>query len=449
MIAKDTHTIMIRSLGLLALLALVAPPACGNSRADEPAKSSVPLAQSGSPLTASDLPDYAPAILREPVAPDAAAKDDALFDQAARAAWKLIESHYYPATGLVSAQPSFPYPTTWDIASTLLAYHAARGLGLVDEATYRQRASRLLATLNNGRLYNGIAYGRNYDARTGELVGADNKPDRNGTGYSAIDVGRLLVALAVVAKHDPQLADAARTAAARIDRTRAVKDGYLTGAQINAETGKLSEYQEGRIGYEQYAAAGYALWGLRPAGALDPRANAVSAKVLGIPIAADKRGLDRLTSEPLVLHGLELGWDPSLRELAIQTLSVQAKRFVTTGQMTMMSEDAVNRAPYYFYYYCVYCSGKPFVVNVHSPTIQLDGPKWISTKAAFAWYAVLPSKYTRQAIDAVRPALSATSGWASGVYEGSNASTRTYSLNTAAVILEAALYRKKGRPLIS
>ena len=112
-----------------------------------------------------------------------------------------------------------------------------------------------------------------------------------------------------------------------------------------------------------------------------------------------------------------------------------------------MSEDAINVAPYYFYYYCVYCSGEPFTINVHRPGTSLDEPRWISTKAAFGWHALLPNAYTWSGVEAVQPALAAE-GWSSGVYEGTGESTGTLTLNTAAVIMESALYRRLGRPFI-
>ena len=39
-------------------------------------------------------------------------------------------------------------------------------------------------------------------------------------------------------------------------------------------------------------------------------------------------------------------------------------------------------------------------------------------------------------------------GWGSGVYEGTGEPTGGHNLNTAAVILEAALYSATGRPLV-
>jgi hypothetical protein len=421
--------------------------ACDASDADA-IQSGRQQSSSGEVAPTPELPEYAPAPLKE-ATPVSRAEEDSMFDQAARAAWALIERSYYPATGFASAQPTFPYPTAWDIASTLAAYYSARGLGYLSEDEYRRRAGKLLQTLKTVRLFEGVAYGRNYDARNGELVGATQKPDPNGTGYSAIDLGRMLVVLAVVAKQDPQLADAARAVATRIDAARVIRDGFMWGSERNSKTNKQENYQEGRIGYEQYAAAGFNLWNMNANAAANARASMTQSTVLGIPIAGDKRGLDRLTSEPFILHGLELGWDPTMREIALQTLSAQAARYVQTGQITIASEDAINRAPYYFYYFCVYCSGKAFSVNVHSPTIMLTEPRWISTKGAFGWYALVPSKYTWQALQAVKPAFNPQRGWASGVFEDSKKSTATYSLNTAATILEAALYRKTGKPLIA
>lgn len=429
-------------------LAIVAAAAavsisCGSANASD---DSMPKAATPA-LGANEIPAYAPKPLRNPVPVDRAAQD-AYFEAAARAAWAQVDAMYHPQTGLVSAQPTWAFPTAWDIASALASFYSARGLGYISDEDYRQRASRLLETMRKARLYENVAYGRNYDAKTGELVGPDQKPHQNGTGFSAMDLGRLLVVLGIVARNDPQLANAARAVATRIDPKRVIRNGYLTGTELNKQ-GRPEAYQEGRLGYEQYSASGFALWNMSASGALNARANSRKANVLGIPVTADKRGLDRLTSEPFIMHGLELGWSPEMREMAWQTLSAQAARFGATGKVTMASEDAINLAPHYFYYYCVYCSGKPFVINIHTPGVDLNSPRWLSTKAAFAWHALLPSEYTWLAAQTVKPALSQKSGWATGVFEDSKKSTETYSLNTAALILEAALYRKTGKPLIA
>lgn len=392
----------------------------------------------------SDAPSYAPEVLRAEPVVDSETEARVIAD-AAKTAWAFVDQGYSSSTGFVVANPTWPYPTIWDIGSALGSYYSARGLGLISEADYRARTKRALETLASVRMYEDFAYGRNYDARTGELVGLDQKPSENGTGYSSIDLGRLLVWLKIVSA-DPELAPLAQQVANRLDAKKIIRDGYLQGEQIT-RTGH-SKYQEGRLGYEQYAASGFNLWGMKANRALQMKHNVRKVNVMGIPVWADKRKLDRLTSEPFIMHGLEQGLDGEMRELAWQTLALQAKRYEQTGQITMVSEDALNDKPHYFYYYCAYCSGKAFTINVHKPGIELDEPRWISSKAAFAWHAIAPSKYTWMAVEAVMPAKAAGKGWATGVYEKTNMSTEVMSLNTAALILESALVYKTGKPLL-
>jgi len=168
-----------------------------------------------------------------------------------------------------------------------------------------------------------------------------------------------------------------------------------------------------------------------------------------VPLLRDRRGLDRLTSEPLILLGLELGWNRDEAWLARNTLAVQEQRFRRTGIVTMATEDAVDVPPQYFYYYCVFCSGKPFVIDQAQPGHTFDSPRWVSTKAAFAWQALLPSVYTGWVLHSVHGTWSDESGAIStGVFEKTGASTHTHDINVAAVVLEAAAYRKLGRPLM-
>jgi hypothetical protein len=436
---------LMGKLALTATLVLVAGAAATAThliRKEDPGVSTAGAQKAANPGAP---PAYAPPILRQPV-PASVAQVDSIFDSAARTAWAFIDKGYVPRTGLVVAQPDWPYPTLWDVASTLAAYYSAYGLGYLPQAEYKKRAKQALQTLSTTSLYANAAFGRNYDARTGALIGPGHEAAGHGTGFSTLDIGRLLIWLKIVGQSDPELGALAQKIVARMDPKRLVEGGYLFGETL-PPNGKLFRYQEGRLGYEQYSAAGFQLWQLGANRAADFNTNARSLKVNGIPLFTDKRGLDRLTSEPLILYGLEIGLNGKMADLAWQALSLQAQRFNQSGQITIASEDAVPQAPHYFYYYCIYCSGKPFVINIHTPGQELQNPRWISTKAAFAWHAILPNEYTWRAVEAVQPARS-NNGWASGVYEKTNKSTETVTLNTAAVILESALFRKRGKPLV-
>jgi hypothetical protein len=94
----------------------------------------------------------------------------------------------------------------------------------------------------------------------------------------------------------------------------------------------------------------------------------------------------------------------------------------------------------------VFANNRAFGLDVQAPGAFVDRPRWISTKAAFGWHALIPSAYTRRAVQAVAPAGGAN-GWASGVYERGG-STNVPNINTAAVVLEAALFERLGRPLL-
>ena len=387
----------------------------------------------------------AAAVAAEPAPPrrELTEAETKFYRDAASTAWTYISTNYQPATGLVNASADWHYTTTWDIGAQLLAFLSARDIGLITTADYETRVLKTLSTMERAALYDRAAYNKTYSATTG--AAGDGK--RGATGWSATDLGRLLVAAKIVSVRDPKLAPAVEKVVRRISMNQVVKDGYLNGRMIGS-SGKPWTFQEGRIGYEQYAARGFALWGADVAKALAVATNAVPFQVLGVDLVADKRKLDRLTSEPFILYGLELGMPADVKSLAGSVLEVQQKRFEKTGQITVVSEDAVSVAPHYFYYYCIIANGKPFVVDIVTPGKALENPRWVSTKAAFGWHAIMPNDYTKLALDAVSNTRT-DRGWASGVYEKNDKSTNTVDINTAAVILEAAAFQLRGgKPLI-
>jgi hypothetical protein len=327
----------------------------------------------------------------------------------------------------------------------LASLYSARILGLLGEDEYRRRVRRSLQTLERLPLFENVAFNRMYGARTARMVNRAGRVSDRGYGWSATDLGRLLLWLNILAKSDSTFAESATRAACRLRFDRIVSDGYLRGEDITA-SGRRRQFQEGRIGYEQYAARGFAAWGAEVPNALDLRKNATPVTVRGHELLRDTRGLDRISSEPFVLLGLETGWTAAEDTLARSVLAVQERRFRETGIVTIVSEDAIGIPPHYFYYYCVYCSGRSFVIETSDPGKPLNSPRWVSTKATFAWQALLPSEYTEKALSRVARARTSR-GWSSGVFERSGKSTETYDLNTVAIILEAAAYRKLGRPL--
>lgn len=375
------------------------------------------------------------------------AEEDSVYDSAARLAWRYVDSQYQPATGLVNSVVNYPFATVWDIGSALAAMYSAHGLGLLSTEEYERRTIRALETLERLALFDGAAFNKNYQVQRGLPAGRNDRDvDVEGYGWSSTDLGRLLVWLKIVAEGHPSLAPRAERVARRLDYDRIVREGYLWGAG-RTRNGRIRSYQEGRIGYEQYAAAGFALWGHYADRALDLDQNAEPVEVFDTPLLTDRRGDARLTSEPFFLIGIELGWwSPAWEEQAIQVLAAQKARFDQTGQVTLVSEDALPIGPYFFYYYTIHGEKRPFEVATVTTNLR-EGPRWMSTKAAYAWYSLFPGPYTWRGVEAVEPAAGGA-GWGSGVYEKSGRGTGGQNLNTAAVILESALYLERRRPLL-
>ena len=380
---------------------------------------------------------------------DTFADETEQFMAASRAAWGYVDRQYQPATGLVNSVTAYPYATMWDVASGLAATYCAHELGLLADDEYHRRMGRALGTLNEMRMFDDVAYNKNYSTTNAAIAGRDDRDRRTtqrGYGWSATDMGRLLLWLRIIHQAQPRYAPRIDSIVARVDFPRLVADGYLWGETVN-RGGRTTRYTEGRIPYEQYAAAGFALWGHRAELALRLAENSMPVTVMEVPLVADRRGYDHMTSEPFVLSGLETGWTPEMRDLALRMLAVQRERFQRTGQVTIVSEDAIPRAPHYFYYYSVNLRGRWFSVSAQNANQRLSGPRWVSTKAAYGWHALLPSDYTMRGVRAVAAAHTAQ-GWGSGVYEQTGRPTGGENINTAAVILEAALVRRTGKPLL-
>lgn len=373
------------------------------------------------------------------------AGDQRLLDEAAAIAWRYVSKQYVASTGLVRAVPNYDYATIWDLASSLAAIYCAGELNLIDRKEADARLIKALNTLASYPLYKDTAFNKVYSVTSGAMVDRTERRSSSGYGWSTTDIGRLLIWLRILGTSRESLSKPAEAVAARIEYDRLVADGYLWGEDVGPGD-KPRRYQEGQLGYEQYAARGFAAWGHRAEKALDFEVNALPITVMGQPLVADLRQRDRLTSDPFVLSGIELGWSSREAPLARAVLAVQRERFARTGIVTMVGEDALADPPHYFYYYGVFANNRAFGLDVQAPRAVVDGPRWISTKAAFGWHALAPSAYTLRAIRRVRPAAG-PSGWASGVYER-DGSTNVPNINTTAVVLEAALYARLGRPLL-
>ncbi|MFL5594980.1 MAG: DUF3131 domain-containing protein [Gemmatimonadaceae bacterium] len=369
---------------------------------------------------------------------------------AARTSWNLVSRITESSTGLARAHADYSYVTVWDITGAIAANYVAHELGFINTARYDARISRILRTLSTIQLFDRAAFNRIYDARTTRLVDNAEQLSNVGAGYSSVDIGRLLVWLRIVAVKQPKYAPLATQIVRRLDMSKLLDDGLLQAVEVDPKSGARRAFRETEIGYQQYALTGFSLWGARVDNSgLDVRDNVSQVNIFGVDVLTDRRGNDRVMSEPFIMIGLELGYrSPQLARQAAQVLAAQNARYQSTRIVTAVTEDALPDPPDYFYYYSVWHHGKPFVVEPPGEGKVLDQPRWVSAKAAFAWNALMPSDYTRLLLATVRPAAT-TAGWGAGVYERTARPTGIPSLNTAALIMESALYKIRGRPILS
>jgi hypothetical protein len=370
--------------------------------------------------------------------------------QWARIAWTYFENNTDMETGLVHSVDGFASATLWDTSSYLLALIAARDLDLIEKRSFDIRMAKALVSLERLPLVDGKLPNKSYDTATLAMTDYGNKPAPAGIGWSAIDIGRLLVPLNVIAWHHTVHTEAARRVIARWDTRPLARDGQLFGLQGAAAADKRST-QEGRLGYEQYAARALALMGLDVEAAADWRTHLKLVTVEGVQVCADDRepqqfgAQNSVVSEPYVLAGLEFGWSRAARECAWRAYRAQEARFRKTGIATAVSEDHVDQPPF-FVYNSIWTAGKPWA-TVTEKSEDVAALRSLSTKAAFGWHALLRTEYTGQLVAKVAPLNDPAKGWYAGLYEEGGKPNKALAANTNAVVLESLAYIARGRSL--
>jgi hypothetical protein len=372
---------------------------------------------------------------------------------AAKIAWKYFERNWNSQTGLVNSTDDFPWTTWWDQGSALLGIDAARQLGLLSNDMFQQRINKLLETLETLPLPPTGLPNKAYSTNTGQMRRLNGTPDPKGvSGWSALDMARFLLGLHVLRTHSPEYRERIDRIVLRWNLSKLVKDGWLNGA-ISVAGEHIREVQEGRLGYEQYAALSLKLWNIQAPNALF-HSPSTTVKVDGITLQVDKRNLNNsgatnyLTNDPYLLWGLELGWSDFVKPQVRNLLQVQAQRFKHSGIVTAVNEDSLDRPPY-FLYYNVYANGQPWLV-INSNGQVYPRLRFVSTKAAFSWFALMSdNSYTQTLREFVQNLADTNRGYLSGRYENHQRGVNTsIDVNTNAIILESLLYQARGgRPL--
>jgi hypothetical protein len=366
---------------------------------------------------------------------------------AAAAAWSYVQRNTDPSTGLAASVQGHPSTTMWDLGSQLMAVLAAEDLELAAPEEAEARIGRVLASLARMPLCAGSLPNKAYDVRTLAMVDYDDRPVPGGTGWSSLDLGRLAVPLAVVIRRHPALTPAVERAIARWDLA-ALSDGQALLGASRLPDGSLAIHQEGRFGYEGYAARALLPWGVPAPAALDGHAHLAYAQVSGVAVPHDDRSPREhggahaaVLSEPWILTGLEQGFDAETLAHARAVLRVQERRYAATGRLTAVSEDTIDRPPW-FVYSAVMNGGDRWTAFAPDGAPAQDALGF-STKAALAWAVLFEGPYAERLRDAAL-ALVGEDGVYAGRYDATGQVNQALALNTNAVVLEALAYRVHG-----
>jgi hypothetical protein len=379
--------------------------------------------------------------------------------QWAKVAWRYFENNTNPDNGLVNSFDRYPTFSMWHAADYMAALAAAHDFGLVDAREFDSRMSRLLKFLNTMDLSEGSLPSKLYNSMTGKMVSYANQP--GDIGWSAIEVGRLLTWMKIIGGRYPQYQEYFDKAVLRWNFCQVID---ICGAMfgISRENNQRSRYREGRLGYEQVGAAGFAAWGFDASRVWDePQIESVTIHGVRVPYdARDPRSTGAPNSAltmPYVLMGMELGWRypgripaaaatsglPDYRAMAERVYQTQEARFRKEGVLTARS-DYQMREPPYAVTDGVFVSGYPW------NTVGADGKEYeklalVSTRAAFGMWVLWPGEYTDRLMQATQALHHPERGWFEGRLEQSGAALETVSLSTNAMVLETLLFKVRGR----
>ncbi|WP_120500648.1 DUF3131 domain-containing protein [Roseovarius sp. EL26] len=383
--------------------------------------------------------------------------------RAAKVAWHYFEKFTQEATGLANSVGNYPSTTLWDTASYMAAIVAAYELCLIEKPEFDRRMIHLLTTIKRLELFRREMPNKVYNTATGEKVDYTNKAGE--IGFSALDIGRFLVWLRIVRNRYPYLGNTIDSVLLKWDFRNIIDDeGLLFGAYVDKETGETVYAQEGRLGYEEYAAKGFALWGFRPL--LAHRAEPfLTASMFGVQVPYDGRdprifhSQNYVVTESYLQDGLELGFDlphddssPDWRhsdgwraEFADRIYQVQENRWRHTGFMTARSEHNVKGPPY-FTYDTIFSDGYPW--NTVTPRGDyVPDHAAVAAKAALGLWALWDTEYTDVLYEAIIELYDPENGMFEGLYERGQGRVAIYTANNNGIILTALLHKVQGKIL--
>ncbi|WP_230350707.1 DUF3131 domain-containing protein [Lelliottia sp. WAP21] len=370
-------------------------------------------------------------------------------------AWRYFQNNTQPQTGLVNGSDKQPRVTLWQIGDTLIALLSARELGLVPEAEFDARLSRLLGTLNRLTLTHTRTPGRLYSSQTAAPIDFTGKPASS--GWSAKDMARLMLALRLTGERAPQYREYLDKIILRWNFCPVMdKEGELWSASV--QNGQPVVREELRLGESEYAASAFRLWGFPAGKAFTPPSRNVIIYQRSLAVdARDPRTTwqpSLLATLPAMLPGLEFGWQPpgvpyevqkAMRNRAEGIWLSQKTRWERDKVLTARADFSLSQAPWHLE---DTVWGNGYAWN----TLGDDGRDYprlaqVSTRAVFVLWTLWENDYTDTLMSVTRHLNNPQLGWFEGRVEATGDINSTVTLSTNAMVLEALFYKHNAGPL--
>jgi len=360
----------------------------------------------------------------------------------AKKAQYYIERNWNPTTGLIDSVQGYHHTTLWDIASGIGAILALEKLGLISIFDSTARLSKTLKKIITMPLYNNQLPNREYMTTSGLASGKLSDTASNGNGWSALDIGRLLIWLEITKHYKPELKPLISLITDKWQLEKAVHKQDLYG---ELSTKKRQSYrQEGRLGYLQYAAQGYQFAGLDVSSAFTDK-NTQQISQDNIKLYIDQRNLPFFTSDSYVLQAIELGsptvWWNQLKPI----YQLHKQHYQQTNNLWVFAEDAMNRAPW-FSYNNINIYAQPWLSTTTNGKKILN-PQTFSNKVAFAFSVLFDDEFSQQLADTVIQNSLLEQVIPTGVYQDGSNNT-AYNINTNSLILVSLWYKLRGNVAI-
>ncbi len=419
----------------------------------QPHSASTTLTGNGCATAADALASDAPHCLQRKKVDACLAGGKALCEadrEIARIAWIYFQNNYNPETGLYNSANRYTSTTMWDTGSAIAATLAAKDFGFIDQKTFDDRIMAMYKTLNTMQLFNKEAPNKAYNTKTAKMVDYRNKAAPEGIGVSILDLGRLVSWLNTLQCMHPKYKTATRTTIERWDMSRLLKDGQMYGLARDEVSKKIKVLQEGRLGYEQYTGKVFRNLGydMHIAASYNNK-HRRNVNIMGVPVAHDSRdprefgANNYVITESYTMDATENGLDGENRPLLRNIFAVQKERWQRTGIVTAVSEDNIDRKPW-FLYNSIFNAGIPWS-TINPRGTRFNHLKTVSTKAALSLAVMYPEdEYSQVLMETIESAYSLKKGWYSGVYENGLGYNTTATANTNGNIMANMLYKKYG-----